>query len=177
MQAQTGNVATGDRVKLDLLTMPPGFKLVGRVLEVSSDTIHVAVEPNSQTGDSLAVALNVINEMQISRGMGTAGKAGIGIGASAGFVGGAIFGFVSASGICSARDVIDFPDQCTNQGSRMGRAAVFAAVGLAAGGVLGYLIGSEAPKEQWQKVVVSGMRLSMSAVIGRGLGGGISLSF
>jgi hypothetical protein len=163
--AQTDSLTQGARLRLDIVTLPPDVQVVGTLIAVRRDSLLVRVDPNPAVpDDSLFVPLNLILDMSVSQGMGHAGGLGAGVGTFVGFLGMGGIGFATASNICSALDNQLYPEICEPQSKRYTHGLVFGLAGAAAGGVLGYLVGSRVARERWRPLVVEGMRAAGAAL-------------
>jgi len=145
LQAQTGPIVQGMRVRIHTVAQPRGVYWIGAIQSLGGDTLVVELDPDRR---SVAVPNRWIEEMRISEGIGHAGRTTTGIGAFAGLVAGALIGMVTYKDVtCPAPQT---PNElfCDDTSPRLGRAALGGLLGAGLGAGMGFFVGTRVPRER-----------------------------
>lgn len=155
VHAQVARVSEGTRVRVHMAVQRRGDYWTGTLRSLTSDTILVQIE---RTNERMAFPVEWIEDLQMSAGMGHAGRPGAGIGAFLGMVAGAIIGMATYEDTtCPAVMTPNDKLWCDDTSPRLGRAAVGGLVGAGLGAGFGFIIGTQLPRERWEPVSAGGL--------------------
>ena len=161
LEAQTAPLSPGARVRVTT-SGPSPSRQVGSVLELREDSL--VIRPDGRA-DSLAIPLARVTDIELSRGLRTQGRRGLGVGFLVGAGAGVLIGLTDGDDPPGAFFSFSAEEKALMAGSMLG----------VAGAVVGGLVGLVSRTEKWSRVPL-GAATGRVGVAPRPGGVGLSVS-
>ncbi len=155
----------GSRIRVRAPTHAPQ-RIVGTFVSLANDTLMVQPLAAADAGRSVRLPLSAVTDFEVSQGIGRAGGKGALIGAVAGVPLGVAVGLWMQHRSCEGQL------GCVTSSDA---AVLGGAIGVATGGLIGWVIGRSTHRERWAResltvgAIIDGARLGLVVRLARGV--------